>query len=454
MKHRLLFAAAAAALLAPSIAVAQDSGVYLRGQAGYGIFTDADLSPDDDQFGTGFNGEVVAEGNGALSLGIGYDYGNNWRVELGVDSLYNDLGAIGEQIQSSAKLRTTSYMLNALYDFDDFGRWEPYVGAGVGFTEGKANLTANDFPSSSNTVIRNPACVTAATSPTLVRACDTDSSDSVFSWNLIAGLGYKITERLHWDTNYKYTNMGDFDFDGTVATISAAGQQQTNPLSTDLDDVASHTILTGFRYRFGAVTPPVPATVLPMLPIIETFTCSDGTTEVTDLTLCPPELVTCSDGFTQVTDLALCPPTMVTCPDGVTRVSDLAACPIVQVSLCEPQYRQEIIYYEFDKGQSAETRNTINRLLDIGQFCQVDNIRVVGHTDTSGPASYNVNLSNRRAADARSELVRQGVSEAIVTSEGKGETEPFVQTGDGVREQLNRRTEVLMTISEVANVVN
>ena len=46
MKHSLLIAAAATALMAaPSIASAQDSGVYIKGQAGYGVVNDADVVP-------------------------------------------------------------------------------------------------------------------------------------------------------------------------------------------------------------------------------------------------------------------------------------------------------------------------------------------------------------------------------------------------------------------------
>ena len=83
----------------------------------------------------------------------------------------------------------------------------------------------------------------------------------------------------------------------------------------------------------------------------------------------------------------------------------------------------------------------------------MQNIRVVGHTDTSGAASYNLALSKRRATDALNELVRQGINRNVITAEGKGETEPFVQTGDGVKEQLNRRTEVLITLGSVG-VIN
>ena len=122
-------------------------------------------------------------------------------------------------------------------------------------------------------------------------------------------------------------------------------------------------------------------------------------------------------------------------------------------ALCGNEFRQEIIYYEFDKGQSPETRATIGRILDIGEYCNVNNIRVVGHTDSSGAASYNLGLSQRRAKDARDELVRQGIDGNRITSEGKGESELAVQTGDGVKEQLNRRTEVLISLGSTG-VVN
>ena len=141
MKHKLLFAAATAALMAaPSLAAAQDSGWYLRGNAGYGTHTDTELSD-------GMVGEDESEGNIAYSLGLGYEFGNGWRMELDGSSLWTDLGKIDSLPQSSAKLRTNSLMVNAIYDFEDFGRWEPYVGAGVGVVESNLSAVASDFPS-------------------------------------------------------------------------------------------------------------------------------------------------------------------------------------------------------------------------------------------------------------------------------------------------------------------
>lgn len=450
MKHTLLIAAAVTALMAvPTLASAQDSGVYIKGQAGYGVVNNADVVPLDSNF-DGILGDVAGQGNLGLSLGLGYDFGQNWRVELDGSSLYNELGTIGGQPSSAAKLQAKSLMLNVLYDFSDFGRWEPYVGAGVGLTKGDVSLAASDFLNDTGTVVvANPACVTTPVAGNTSRSCFVSESDTNLSWNLLAGLGYNITDNLTWDTNYRYLNMGSFDVEGTsVRRTTPTGAPNLVPLGATLEDVSAHVLMTGFRYRFGKATPP--PVVIPPLPT--TYTCWDGATEVTDLALCPVEMFTCWDGVSSVTSLDLCPAqvTYYTCSDGVTSVTDLAACPIIT---CQEQFRQELIYYEFDKGQSAETRNTINRILDVGQYCNISSVRVVGHTDTSGAAAYNLGLSQRRATDAQEELVRQGVDGAMVTSEGKGEAEPFVQTGNGVREQLNRRTEVLITLSDVGTAM-
>jgi OOP family OmpA-OmpF porin len=71
-------------------------------------------------------------------------------------------------------------------------------------------------------------------------------------------------------------------------------------------------------------------------------------------------------------------------------------------------------------------------------------IIVTGHADTSGPPAYNMALSLRRANAVRDALVREGVPAAAITVVGKGESEPLVRTGDGVREPQNRRVEIVI----------
>ena len=460
MKHKLLIAAAATALMAaPSLAFAQDNkddaGWYLRGNAGYGTHSDTDLSE-------GIVGDVESEGNVAGSVGVGYDFGNNWRAELDGFSLFTDLGAVGQADASFAKVRTEALFLNALYDFDDFGAWQPFVGAGVGFVSNTANVSAHDFVNAAS-LINNSACFgPIAATPGQGRTCEVSHVDQGIGWQLLAGLGYAVSDNLTWDTQYRYFDSGSADFSGTV--LNAVTQTQA-PINVQFDNISGHSLLTGFRYRFGD-SPPPPPTLAPEPAPVADYTCWNGDV-VFNAGQCPAQpapvaTVTCWDGSTAFTQ-GECPaqpaPQTYTCWDG-SLVYDLNTCPAQVVtrsnetvaSLCGNQFRQEIIYYEFDRGQSAETRNTINRILDVGEFCNVNNIRVIGHTDTSGSAAYNLALSKRRAADAREELVRQGINQAVITSEGKGETEPFVDTGDGVKEQLNRRTEVLITLSEIGGI--
>ena len=465
MKHKLLIAAAATALMAaPSFASAQDqSGWYLKGAAGYGTHTDL-------EFSDGIVGDAEAEGDVAGNLGVGYDFGENWRVEVDGTTLFNDFGAVDQTPSSFAKLRTDALMLNAIYDFSDFGKFAPYVGAGLGIVRGDASVVAHDFPNVTNSgQIVNPSCIgnRGALAGVDGFTCDFDGDDTALGFQLLAGLGYDITDKLTWDTSYRYLQANDLEIDGNFINAATGAALPGQVL---LDDVGAHMLLTGFRYRFGDSAPAAPIAVAPTPPPPPqaNFTCWDGSL-VFNSSECPaqpvvqappppPPQVTCWDG-TLVSDRAFCPaePVQVACPDG-SFVSDINFCPTqgnaLVTDLCGEQYRQEIIYYEFDKGASAETRNTIGRILDAGQFCDVSNIRVIGHTDTSGAASYNLALSKRRATDALNELVRQGVDRNIITSEGKGETEPFVQTGDGVKEQLNRRTEVLITLGSIGAVVN
>jgi len=118
--------------------------------------------------------------------------------------MFNDYGAISQTPASFAKLRTDAVMLNAIYDFDDFGKWAPYIGAGVGIVRGDATFTAHDFPNPSGSAQTiNPTCIGSRTDANGY-SCDFSDEDLSLGWQLLAGLGYDITDKLTWDTNYRY----------------------------------------------------------------------------------------------------------------------------------------------------------------------------------------------------------------------------------------------------------
>jgi hypothetical protein len=71
-------------------------------------------------------------------------------------------------------------------------------------------------------------------------------------------------------------------------------------------------------------------------------------------------------------------------------------------------------------------------------------VSVVGYTDTSGSAAYNLELSQRRAEVVADELEREGVPSADIVTLGRGEEALLVATADGVREPRNRRVEIVV----------
>jgi len=65
---------------------------------------------------------------------------------------------------------------------------------------------------------------------------------------------------------------------------------------------------------------------------------------------------------------------------------------------------------------------------------------IEGHTDTSGSASYNKNLSQRRADAVAAVLVQQmGVSQARVSAMGYGEEQPIADESTATGREANRR---------------
>jgi OmpA family len=71
-------------------------------------------------------------------------------------------------------------------------------------------------------------------------------------------------------------------------------------------------------------------------------------------------------------------------------------------------------------------------------------VTVTGYTDTSGSATYNLGLSQRRAEIVAEELEREGVPATSIVTVGRGEENLLVATGDGVSEPRNRRVEIVV----------
>jgi OmpA family protein len=128
---------------------------------------------------------------------------------------------------------------------------------------------------------------------------------------------------------------------------------------------------------------------------------------------------------------------------GLLASSAAAAQTASTTSLAQAGAGEHVVY--FDLGQATLDADDLTVIAAAAsEFRSIGATRLVvrGHTDTSGNADRNRELSERRARAVADELVRQGVPTDAITTDAVGETELAVQTGDNVVEANNRRVEI------------
>jgi len=105
----------------------------------------------------------------------------------------------------------------------------------------------------------------------------------------------------------------------------------------------------------------------------------------------------------------------------------------------------------FDVNQStlraAAQQNLSDLVASLEEYEGTD-VLVVGHTDSTGEASYNQGLSERRADAARNYLLGAGLDPDRVTAMAMGEEEPIDTNDTDAGRQANRRVEVAIFASE------
>ncbi|MFC0634685.1 OmpA family protein, partial [Brevundimonas balnearis] len=218
---------------------------------------------------------------------------------------------------------------------------------------------------------------------TATLAADDESTE--FAAQAIAGLAFALTERANLDLTYRYLT-GDAAWE-SVTVGTGPGATQFGTWEGDYDQ--SHTVSLGLRYSFGpiAAPPPPPTPAPPPAPAP---------------TPAPPP-----------------PPRPAPAP--------------------RPPERQFVVYFDWDRSNlTAEAQQVVTQAANYAKSGNPTRILIVGHTDTSGSAAYNVGLSNRRARTVADALVAQGVNGGVISLDGRGETQLARPTADGVREPLNR----------------
>ena len=102
----------------------------------------------------------------------------------------------------------------------------------------------------------------------------------------------------------------------------------------------------------------------------------------------------------------------------------------------------ENLFFEHDKAiiQPASFKS----LDQLGSFLVKHglSIEIAGHTDNTGAANYNLDLSERRAKSVANYLVNQGCNRALIKTRGYGMSQPIASNEDESGRALNRRVAI------------
>ena len=88
---------------------------------------------------------------------------------------------------------------------------------------------------------------------------------------------------------------------------------------------------------------------------------------------------------------------------------------------------------------------TAQKLADVLQQNPQRTVLIEGFTDSTGAASYNQQLSERRATAVRSALSDMGVARERIAIRGYGESYPVAANNTSQSRQLNRRVEIILS---------
>lgn len=134
---------------------------------------------------------------------------------------------------------------------------------------------------------------------------------------------------------------------------------------------------------------------------------------------------------------------------GFIGAASLSAADCVMVKDLNVQFKNASTVYS-DASEMKEIREYAQFLKDTDLYTVIE-----GHTSSLAGAKYNYDLSSRRAAKVKAELIRLGVSSSKVKAMGYGETTPLYDNNTESGAAQNRRVigEVFNTATELSNYI-
>lgn len=172
------------------------------------------MMPDDSTLTdrSGANAKISYSPGFSVSGTGGYAFGNGLRLEGELayrQAAMDQIMVSGLSGKINSDLQSIGMMANAYYDFRNASAVTPYIGAGLGF----ANVTVGDGAINGIKVWNK-------------------ADDTVFAYQVAAGVGFEINNALTFDVGYRYYATPDAKFELAKA------------------DFSSHNLMLGIRFKF------------------------------------------------------------------------------------------------------------------------------------------------------------------------------------------------------------
>lgn len=107
------------------------------------------------------------------------------------------------------------------------------------------------------------------------------------------------------------------------------------------------------------------------------------------------------------------------------------------------------IYFETEKyNVNADSRESLDRLVNILKEYTGSNILVEGHTDSTGSDAYNLTLSKNRAQAVTNYLIQNGITRDRMDTKWYGESQPKYDNSTVEGRAQNRRVELAIVANE------
>ncbi|WP_313717353.1 OmpA family protein, partial [Kaistella carnis] len=108
--------------------------------------------------------------------------------------------------------------------------------------------------------------------------------------------------------------------------------------------------------------------------------------------------------------------------------------------------KENMVNFAFDSSNlTSSAMANLDKLVQVLSNNPDTNINIYGYTDSKGSDSYNLSLSDRRAAAVKSYMMSKGIASSRMMTMGMGEQDPIASNDTDAGRAENRRVEFAIT---------